>query len=78
MIAPVGQASRQPAFVQCLQTSLIISQRFSPRNPTEGLLTRSAMAVAPFADLAACRLPPICSTKATCRQVVAPRAAVLS
>ena len=29
MIAPVGQASRQPAFVQCLQTSLIISQRLN-------------------------------------------------
>src|SRR5690242_3067969 len=27
IIAPVGQASRQPACVQCLHTSLIIDQR---------------------------------------------------
>ena len=27
MMAPVGQTSRQPAWTQCLQTSLIISQR---------------------------------------------------
>jgi hypothetical protein len=30
-IAPVGQASRQEAWAQCLQTSLIISQLKSPR-----------------------------------------------
>ncbi len=27
MIAPVGQTSRQPAWTQCLHTSLIMSQR---------------------------------------------------
>src|SRR5215469_6614026 len=27
MMAPVGQASMHPAFVQCLQTSLLMSQR---------------------------------------------------
>ena len=32
MIAPVGQTSRQPAWTQCLQTSLIISQRPSLRS----------------------------------------------
>src|SRR5215218_7558144 len=30
VIAPVGQTSRQPACVQCLQTSELISQRNSP------------------------------------------------
>jgi hypothetical protein len=32
MMAPVGQTSRQPACTQCLQTSLISSQRPSRRS----------------------------------------------
>ena len=32
MMAPVGHTSRQPAFTQCLQTSLIMSQRPSWRS----------------------------------------------
>src|SRR5580700_11129279 len=56
MIAPVGHASMQPAFVQCLQTSLLISHRScKPPSSTD-----------------------ICSTKATCRQVVPESSLVLS
>ena len=63
MIAPVGQASRQPACTQCLQTSLSISQ----------LLWNGCI------ELGRRPLPsPTCSTNATCRQVAAPRSPVLS
>src|SRR5918996_4650111 len=49
---PVGHTSRQAAWVQCLHTSDIMSQRRSAPWP--------------------------CSTKATCRQVLAPRPPLLS
>jgi hypothetical protein len=61
--APVGQASRQPACSQCLHTSLIISQ----------LLWKGRMTVTrPVSGSL------IFSIKATCRQVVALKAPVLS
>src|SRR5215467_352687 len=57
--APVGQTSRHAAWLQCLHTSLDMSQR-EPSPP------------------AASPEVPACSTKATCRQVEAPRLPVLS
>src|SRR5215469_3301228 len=64
--APVGQTSRQPASVQCLHTSLDISQRLSPGAPPSPLPCTWSPG------------RPICSMKATCRHVEAPRPTVLS
>src|SRR5580700_3422374 len=63
--APVGQTSRQPASVQCLHTSLDISQRLSP-----GALSPGGVIASPGR--------PICSMKATCRHVDALKPTVLS
>src|SRR5215203_4922929 len=60
MMAPVGQASRQPARWQCLQTSDISSQEKSP-SPVSWPVSGTGR-----------------SMNETCRQVEAPRAAVLS
>ena len=68
--APVGQTSRQAASVQCLHTSLDISQR-EPSAPPTGRGHHRARAASPGPlDL--------CSMNATCRQVEAPRPPVLS
>src|SRR5580692_7387126 len=67
--APVGQTSRQPASVQCLHTSLDISHR--DPGSSGGLADSS-----PRAGAAPGRRV-ICSMNATCRQVEAPRLAVL-
>src|SRR3954463_10497890 len=68
---PVGQTSRHAACVQCLQTSLDISQRTPgsscPGAPMSGI-PRSTVDSTGFG----------CSTKATCRQVFEPSAPVLS
>jgi hypothetical protein len=73
---PVGHTSRQAAWVQCLQTSEAISQRWSrsgwaavcpPGGPGSGM---------PMSTGA--RGGPVCSTNATCRQVFAPSSPVLS
>ncbi len=90
--APVGQTSRQAAWVQCLHTSEDISQRMSPPLPPSTV----SCAVAPPGTPAPCGwVSPdcpstsgswvrpsgagrVCSTKATWRQVEAPRAPVLS
>src|SRR5487761_1416310 len=72
--APVGQTSRQAASVQCLHTSLDISQRLCP-----GALCPGALCPGPSPS--PCTTSPgrpICSMKATCRQVEAPRPTVLS
>src|SRR5260370_920104 len=61
--APVGHTSRQAASVQCLHTSLDISQR------------TSSAAAATFVPLPG---RPICSMNATCRQVDAPSRTELS
>src|SRR3954470_20953311 len=88
--APVGQTSRQPAWVQCLQTSEDISQRNSsrsstpdpspglendgiPRSTVDGPATGAGSSVDGAGDDVAG-----CSMKATCRQVDAPSAPVLS
>src|SRR5919202_4852717 len=64
---PVGQTSRQAAWVQCLQTSELISQRSgsSPAasSPASSPSTRNGFR---------------CSTKATWRQELAPSSEVLS
>ncbi len=78
MSAPVGQTSRQPALVQCLQTSLDMSQRMAstwPGSPAAWPRTSAAgpSAAGPTAAAGTC-----CSMKATCRQVEAPRPTVLS
>ena len=61
--APVGQTSRQAASVQCLQTSLDISQRML-----------SAAAAGVTAGICTVAGGTGCSMNATCRQVEAPRA----
>src|SRR5688572_10246115 len=67
--APVGHTSRQPARVQCLHTSEDMSHRTPlPSVPSTGC-PESGQPV-----LGTSR----CSTKATCRQVSAPSAPVLS
>src|SRR6478609_8968406 len=67
---PVGQTSRQEAWVQCLHTSDAISQRIS-RSPSS----------APWVTLGMPRSTgggAVCSTNATCRQLDAPSPPVLS
>src|SRR5829696_5387228 len=81
--APVGHTSRQPACVQCLQTSLLISQRKSVRLSTPDTspgrssagMPRSIGSRLPASSLLACAG---CSMNATCRQEFAPRSPVLS
>src|ERR1700729_3975291 len=65
--APVGHTSRQADSVQCLHTSLAMSQR-----------TPSAAAGAKGEEGAAGATGTGCSMNATCRQVDAPRPTVLS
>ena len=89
--APVGHTSRHPACVQCLQTSEDISQRnssvfggvVSPAagcgrasgGPTRGMPRLTSLRP----DSRASSIRSLsCSTNATCRQVLAPRAPVLS
>src|SRR5207249_1947746 len=64
VMAPVGQTSRQLAFLQCLQTSLIISQACPP-----------AMGVG---CTSVPRLSGTCSMNCTCRQFCASSWPVLS
>src|SRR5690349_2565357 len=80
---PVGQTSRQAASVQCLHTSEAISQRIpspswyvcSPhRSAASARAATSTSDSVPSAAPTGLR----CSTKATCRQVSAPRSIVLS
>ncbi len=66
--APVGHTSRHAASVQCLHTSLDISQRTAPAVPS----------AAPGGGGSAPPGRPICSIKATCRQVEAPSRTELS
>src|SRR5580698_6786950 len=68
--APVGQTSRQAASVQCLHTSLDISQRLSPGALSPGALSPGGVVASPGR--------PICSMKATCRHVDALKPTVLS
>src|SRR3954451_5919734 len=63
--APVGQASMQPAFVQCLQTSDMNTQRSSAA-PPEATASRSTSSESPGMGGGAAT-----STKRTWRQVVA-------
>src|SRR5579872_1192924 len=66
--APVGHTSRQADSVQCLHTSLAISQR-TPSRAEEG---------AGWAGEEGATAVTGCSMNATCRQVDAPRPTVLS
>src|SRR5258708_3517040 len=50
MIAPVGQACWQGAATQCLQTSLIISQRPASGTPSRASSVRAVAVAAPFED----------------------------
>src|SRR3954452_25010703 len=68
--APVGHTSRQAACVQCLQTSLDISQRKSLFSPSAPGRVVDGMPRSTGAE--------VCSMNATCRQVEAPSAPVLS
>src|SRR6478672_7233387 len=74
---PVGQTSRQPACVQCLHTSEDISQRKSVAD--SGLIDSPGLTVLGMPRLtvldAGVRA---CSMNATCRQVEADSAPVLS
>ena len=70
--APVGHAISQGAALQCLQTSLIISHR-----PEGGSARSDAMSVDDEAAGVALGCGN-CSTKVTCRQVVAESIRVLS
>jgi hypothetical protein len=72
--APVGQTSRQPAWVQCLQTSEIISQRKSVRISAPDPEPGSSIDGIPRSTGAGLG----CSMNATCRQAFAPSAPVLS
>jgi len=69
--APVGQTSRQAAWVQCLHTSLDISQREASPGP-------GSPAPGPDAAPSGAGGRAICSMNATCRQVEAPSPTVLS
>src|SRR6478752_4852121 len=77
---PVGHTSRQAACVQCLHTSDSISQRTSVRSPD--VAPSSSEADGPVGNpLSPDSCPESrrgCSMKATCRQVLAPSAPVLS
>src|SRR3954451_10047718 len=81
---PVGQTSRHPASVQCLQTSDDISQRSpsaSGSASTPLLDTTLSSAACCASDLGIpCCTPSgsFCSTNATCRQVPAPSPPVWS
>ena len=66
--APVGQTSRQAACVQCLHTSEAISQRVG-RPVAAGDLAD---------DVRSAPGGTACSMNATCRQLLAPSAPVLS
>src|SRR5215210_1637140 len=89
--APVGQTSRQPALVQCLQTLEAISQRNSERSsaPTEapgGANDGMPSSTGGAEDSALGMVIPVscppsglrCSMNSTCRQVLAPSAPELS
>src|SRR5205807_1631484 len=88
MMAPVGQACWQGAVTQCLQTSLIMSQRPAPRGEGagargEGGETRgndSRLAFSSLAPRPSPLAPPSgnCSMNFTCRQDVADSSPVLS
>ena len=78
-IEPVGQASRQPASVQCLQTSELISQR-KPSAPSwigrpcsTSCCREASSTQESGADEPTPRTSTRCSTKATWRQRFAPR-----
>src|SRR5947199_3345239 len=78
---PVGHTSRQAAWVQCLQTSELISQRRDPpRKPPSALCAREASspAVSIGSSFGSIRLAPRCSTNATWRHEFAPSSDVLS
>src|SRR5689334_18657268 len=81
--APVGQTSRHPACVQCLQTSLLISQRKSVRvstpDPSPGRC-RSGMprSIGARSSPSVLLASAACSMNATCRHEFAPRLPVLS
>ena len=77
--APVGHTSRQADSVQCLHTLLDISQRepSAENSPSADSVSTDA----PESSAGPARASPgrlICSMNATCRQVEAPRAPVLS
>ncbi len=85
--APVGQTSRQAACVQCLQTSEDISQRKSRSGAADESLPGGRPPGMPRSTTCArarCRpaswwpTGSFCSMNATCRQVLAPSAPVLS
>src|SRR5215472_6293099 len=71
-MAPVGQACWQGAMTQCLQTSLIISQRFS-----WGTLGRTSSSIR-VVDRSPSAGGVNCSMNFTCRQDVADNSPVLS
>ncbi|GAA2883741.1 hypothetical protein GCM10010472_47330 [Pseudonocardia halophobica] len=78
---PVGQTSRQAAWVQCLQTSEDISQRTSvasSRSTPGCTAPGSSMAGIPRSTGAESRAGTRCSTNATCRYVLAPSPPLLS
>jgi hypothetical protein len=76
--APVGQTSRQAAEVQCLQTSELISQRMPSRAWGTPVTAPEVAAAAAARSTSGTGTGLACSMKATCRQVLAPRAMVLS
>src|SRR5438309_3733634 len=75
MMAPVGQACWQGAVTQCLQTSLIMSQR-----PAVESLLGSTSRESRWLDgePSIARFPGNCSMNFTCRQDVADSSPVLS
>ena len=73
MSAPVGHAIWQGAALQCLQTSLIISHR-----PATGSASSASRSIESDATAGAGCCSENCSTKVTCRQVVADSMRVLS
>src|SRR3954452_1078600 len=82
--APVGQTSRQAAWVQCLQTSEDISQR-TPESPDSAPWSAEggAVSMAPGGPIPGRPRSVVVgcngfSTNATCRQVLAPSATGLS
>src|SRR3569623_1914437 len=78
MIAPVGQLCWQGADSQCLQTSLIISQRVELTTASPLFVGVPAVWCTRWPTLSGCMLWAIFSLNATCRQVVAPTWPVLS
>src|SRR6478735_3957726 len=74
--APVGQTSRQPAFVQCLQTFDDINQRNSVRSPASACSPGGPIVGIPSSTGGRAGLR--CSMKATCRQLSALSPPVLS